>query len=180
MRLNPLRPCEKLYEQLNEKLLSHKTLNKVIELTPRLLKHPVQFLPFSLQQKLVSKILEPLLKQAIEDDELDFLDEKWFKIQVIDFNKSWYFTLKDGQLSLSENQSHCDVCFSGKMNDLVLLAAKKVDPDTLFFRRQLTISGDTELGLQVKNLIDNLELEHLPKAFGHGLNHYAQMVETYG
>lgn len=155
-------------------------LSKVINKTPCLLKLPVQLLPFALQQKVVEKIMEPMLQQAIDDDELDFLNEKWLKIEVTDLNKCWYFTLKDGQLQMSQNQSQSDVCFSGQMNNLVLLAAKKVDPDTLFFRRQLTISGDTELGLEIKNLIDNLELEKLPKVFAHGLNHYAQMVQTYG
>jgi predicted lipid carrier protein YhbT len=32
-----------------------------------------------------------------------------------------------------------------------------VDPDTLFFSRRLTIEGDTELGLLLKNRLDALE-----------------------
>ena len=43
-----------------------------------------------------------------------------------------------------------DVSFSGNANDLVLIAARKEDPDTLFFQRRLRIEGDTELGLYVK------------------------------
>jgi predicted lipid carrier protein YhbT len=33
-----------------------------------------------------------------------------------------------------------------------MIAARKQDPDTLFFQRRLVIEGDTELGLYVKNL----------------------------
>ncbi|MGB7997639.1 MAG: SCP2 sterol-binding domain-containing protein, partial [Photobacterium halotolerans] len=42
--------------------------------------------------------------------------------------------------------------------------ARKVDPDTLFFQRRLTMQGDTELGLAVKNLLDSLDLDSLPKS----------------
>jgi len=44
----------------------------------------------------------------------------------------------------------------------LLLATRKEDADTLFFRRQLKTSGDTELGLHVKNFLDGLEPETLP------------------
>jgi predicted lipid carrier protein YhbT len=44
----------------------------------------------------------------------------------------------------------------------LLLATRKEDADTLFFRRQLKTSGDTELGLYVKNFLDGLEPETLP------------------
>ena len=38
------------------------------------------------------------------------------------------------------------------------LAQRQEDPDTLFFSRRLSIEGDTELGLVVKNALDALEL----------------------
>jgi len=31
-----------------------------------------------------------------------------------------------------------------------------------FFQRRLVIEGDTDLGLNVKNLLDSLDLDHLP------------------
>ena len=40
----------------------------------------------------------------------------------------------------------------------MLLAQRKQDPDTLFFSRRLSMQGDTELGLVVKNALDALEL----------------------
>jgi predicted lipid carrier protein YhbT len=39
-----------------------------------------------------------------------------------------------------------------------------MDPDTLFFRRRLAISGDTALALRLKNFLDTQTVsEHLPK-----------------
>ncbi|GAL10696.1 putative lipid carrier protein [Vibrio astriarenae] len=67
--------------------------------------------------------------------------------------------------------------FSGSLNDLVLIAGRKEDPDTLFFQRRLSIEGDTELGLEVKNLMDSIDLDSLPKAMQVMLNQLADFVE---
>lgn len=42
------------------------------------------------------------------------------------------------------------------------LATRQEDPDTLFFNRTLSVEGDTELGLIVKNLLDSLEFNGMP------------------
>ena len=42
------------------------------------------------------------------------------------------------------------------------LLARQEDPDTLFFNRELEITGDTELGLLVKNMLDAVEWPSLP------------------
>jgi predicted lipid carrier protein YhbT len=49
-----------------------------------------------------------------------------------------------------------DVTISATANDFLALALRRVDPDTLFFSRRLTIEGDTELGLLLKNTLDAL------------------------
>ncbi|MEF1307042.1 SCP2 sterol-binding domain-containing protein, partial [Vibrio owensii] len=54
---------------------------------------------------------------------------------------------------------------------------RKEDPDTLFFQRRLSIEGDTELGLEVKNLMDSVDLEQLPKAMQVALNQLADFVQ---
>ena len=41
------------------------------------------------------------------------------------------------------------------------LLAREEDPDTLFFNRELSVEGDTELGLMVKNMLDAVELPKL-------------------
>ncbi|MFA0424120.1 SCP2 domain-containing protein, partial [Vibrio sp. 10N.222.54.A1] len=70
-----------------------------------------------------------------------------------------------------------DVSFSGNLNDLVLIAGRKEDPDTLFFQRRLSIEGDTELGLEVKNLMDSVDLDLLPTPMKTLLNQLADFVQ---
>ena len=71
-----------------------------------------------------------------------------------------------------------DVSFSANGDDLLLIAGRKEDPDTLFFQRRLKIEGDTELGLEVKNLIDAIELEHLPSLVHKGVNSCANFLKN--
>ena len=51
-----------------------------------------------------------------------------------------------------------DLTLSASAHDFLLLAQRQQDPDTLFFHRRLSMEGDTELGLVVKNALDAIEL----------------------
>lgn len=50
-----------------------------------------------------------------------------------------------------------DLSIAASLHDFGLLAARREDPDTLFFSRRLVMEGDTELGLLVKNTLDAVE-----------------------
>ncbi len=50
-----------------------------------------------------------------------------------------------------------DATVAGGVGDFLLLAARREDADTLFFQRRLRMSGDTELGLYLKNFLDAFE-----------------------
>ncbi len=71
-----------------------------------------------------------------------------------------------------------DVSFSGNANDFILIAARREDPDTLFFQRRLRIEGNTELGLHVKNLMDSIELESMPSILRFGLLRLAEFIKA--
>jgi len=55
-----------------------------------------------------------------------------------------------------------DVTVSAGAREFLLLALRKEDPDTLFFTRRLVMTGDTDLGLIVKNLLDAIDWSRLP------------------
>ena len=58
-----------------------------------------------------------------------------------------------------------DVKLSVDTLNAIKLIQQEVDPDTLFFRRKLKISGDTELAHHVKNTIDTLNPDLIPPMF---------------
>jgi len=144
---------------------------------PRLLRLPVQLTPFALKKILLQQLLNTQFRHALAEGELDFLEGRWLGIDIHDIALRWAVTLENDRLQINDRED-ADVWFRGTANDLLLIAARKRDPDTLFFQRRLIIEGDTELGLEVKNLMDAIELENMPAPLRIGLMQLADFVEA--
>jgi predicted lipid carrier protein YhbT len=150
---------------------------RLVRQGPSLLRLPVKLTPFALQKQILQQLLSWQFRQALVDGDLDFLEQRWLKVEVRDLALRWFVTVREGRLLVSDNQQE-DVSFCGDANDLILIAARKQDPDTLFFQRRLVIEGDTELGLYVKNLMDAIELENMPTLLRVGLLQLADFIEA--
>ncbi len=64
------------------------------------------------------------------------------------------------QLMVTEH-GNCDVLFRADFASLVAMICQQADADTLFFRRKLLVSGDTEIGLHLKNYLDQISVDAL-------------------
>lgn len=137
---------------------------------------PLALAPFSIKRRLIQQLLNWQFQHALAEGDLDFLQGRYLGIEISDIKLRWVTTLNNGQLSVSD-AAEADVWFRGHANDLLLVAARKADPDMLFFQRRLAIEGDTELGLEVKNLMDALELEAMPAVLRAGLQQLAAFIE---
>ena len=135
--------------------------HRLVEQAPRLLRHPLKLVPFALQQNLMEALLAQVFGEAIDEGDFAFLAGKWLKVEVTDLGLCWFISERDGKLVVARQCERPHVCFSGNSQDLILIAGRKEDPDSLFFQRRLKIEGDTELGLEVKNLMDSLDLDGL-------------------
>jgi len=83
-------------------------------------------------------------------------------VVVSDAELRFSVRLDQGKFRADAEVPEPDLTIEGTVYTFLLLATRKEDADTLFFRRQLKTSGDTELGLYVKNFLDGLEPETLP------------------
>ncbi len=155
----------------------NKIRTQLVQNAASILRSPVHLLPQSVQKKALLEGLKTVFKEALEDGDFEFLEDKWLKVEVKDMQLSWYISYQDEKLVVAEQPVQEDVAFRGNLNDLVLIAGRKEDPDTLFFQRRLSIEGDTELGLEVKNLMDSVDLELLPKPLQTLLNQLAEFVQ---
>jgi predicted lipid carrier protein YhbT len=144
---------------------------------PTLMSVPVKVTPFALKRQVLEQVLSWQFRQALADGELDFLEGRWLSIEVRDIGLRWFTSVENDRLIVSDS-ADADVSFSADASDLLMIAARKQDPDTLFFQRRLVIEGDTELGLYVKNLMDAIELEQMPKALRLMLMQLADFVEA--
>ena len=154
-----------------------KLRSRLVHFGPSLLSVPVKLAPFALKRQVLEQVLSWQFRQALAEGELEFLEGRWLSIHVRDIGLLWYTSVVDGRLVVSQ-QADADVSFSADASDLLMIAARKQDPDTLFFQSRLVIEGDTELGLYVKNLMDAIELEQMPKALRVMLLQLADFVEA--
>lgn len=143
---------------------------------PSFLRLPLKVTPFFVKKQVIEQLLSWQFTHALLDGDLDFLDNRWLKVEVKDLELVWFVT-KEGDALTIASEAEPDVIFSGYTNDLILIAARKEDPDTLFFQRRLMVEGDTELGLYVKNLMDSIELEVMPAPLRMGLMQLAEFIE---
>mgnify|MGYP000655986527 CR=1 FL=1 len=151
---------------LVEKKIPLRLKEKIIKVMPKILQPSLRFVPFGAQKSLLIPALHSIFSEAITDGDFEFLQGKWLKISIIDLQLNWWLSFDQDQLIMASPKDNIteDVSFSAKGDDLVLIAGRKQDPDTLFFQRRLKIEGDTELGLEVKNLIDAIDIEQLPSS----------------
>ncbi|HHB8295409.1 TPA: SCP2 domain-containing protein [Klebsiella pneumoniae] len=154
-----------------------KLRSRLVHFGPSLMSVPVKLAPFALKRQVLEQVLSWQFRQALAEGELEFLEGRWLSIHVRDIGLLWYTSVVDGRLVVSQ-QADADVSFSADASDLLMIAARKQDPDTLFFQRRLVIEGDTELGLYVKNLMDAIELEQMPKELRVMLLQLADFVEA--
>jgi len=165
------------YRYQGEKFVLEKLRSRLVQAGPSLLSLPVKLTPFALKRQVLEQLLSWQFRQALEEGELEFLEGRWLSITVRDIGLCWFTSVEKGRLVVRES-AEADVSFSADASDLLMIAARKQDPDTLFFQRRLVIEGDTELGLYVKNLMDAIELEQMPKALRMALLQMADFVEA--
>jgi len=90
----------------------------------------------------------------------------------------WVIAFDARRVSVLEPGATAESTVRGTATDLLLLASRLEDADTLFFQRRLQLTGDVELGLTVRNLLDQLPWEAMPLGLRIGLNRGACLARA--
>ncbi|WMC09647.1 SCP2 sterol-binding domain-containing protein [Oceanimonas pelagia] len=135
---------------------------------PGWLKQPLARVPLRLQAPVLEAVLCRLLDEPLHRGELVFLQGRRLQVWVPDLDYRLTLTCSGDRLRMLQDDN-ADVVIRAGFNDLIRLGNRECDPDTLFFQRRLLISGDTELGLECKNLLDRLEPSLQPAWLRRGL-----------
>jgi len=147
------------------------------KLPPKLLR-PLNFAPKKMQRAVIEFGLRQFFQEAMLSGELAVLEGRWISIEIADADLSWLIGVVNNTPVVSRTEQQPDLVIRGNLEEFVLLASVREDPDTQFFQRRLVVEGDTELGLEVKNLIYSLDPERLPLLVNLFLNHLGWLVET--
>ena len=118
---------------------------------------PLRLMPSVMHSRVLATMLNQVMKEALLEGELDFLQGRRVAIEIDDIGVRYLLGLADGRIRGYGNESKADASIAGGLREFLLLAARREDADTLFFQRRLRMSGDTELGLYLKNFFDAFE-----------------------
>lgn len=133
-------------------------------------------LPPRLQQRLLERAMAAVLAAPVADGSLGFMEGRRLGIEVTDLGLRWVVELRDGRLQAGAEAAEASV--RGTATDLLLLASRFEDADTLFFQRRLVLTGDVELGLTARNMLERLPWEQVPLALRIGLNRGARLARA--
>ena len=128
---------------------------------PRRWQPLLHHLPAAAHAPLVARLLGSALSR-LDPGVLEIIRDRRLGIALDDLGLEWVFAWSDGRLQACHAPPEATV--RGSTTDLALLASRLEDADTLFFQRRLVLTGDIELGLTVRNLLDRLPWEDLPLA----------------
>lgn len=140
-------------------LLNEKVIEKISKLS--------NYIPCELMQPIANAAFDNIMiKHGQAFDLLKDFKEPIFLINPTDF--PLFFKLKpygtDSYLKIyktKEGVGEFSAEISGKSNKLIELLEGKVDGDSLFFSRELVISGDTQAVVAFRNAIENTQIDVL-------------------
>lgn len=130
---------------------------KMIPRLPRAMSWAARVMPDRLLQMALARSLNYALRETIAAGDLDFFCNKLLNIVVKDIGVQFSIRYQNHKLVVADALFDPDLRFSASSYDLLLIATQKLDPDMLFFQRRLEMNGDTELGLEIKNLLASME-----------------------
>lgn len=129
---------------------------------PAILAKPFAMLPKRPARLPFEHALNIMFSQPLADGDFEFLDNRVVTVSVEDIQLRFSVTKQGTRLRILRTTLDGDVQISGTVYAFMQLASRSEDTDTLFFQRHLKTSGDTDLGLYVKNLLDGTDLDTMP------------------
>lgn len=146
-----------------------ESTNRATPELPPVVRKPLAWVPMPVKALVITRALNTIFAAPLKSGELEFLTRRVMNVCVTDADFRFSVRIDQGELRAGNEAAEADVTIAGSIYTFLLLATRTEDADTLFFRRQLKTSGDTELGLYIKNFLDGLDPESLPfhRTLGH-------------
>jgi len=141
---------------------------------------PLRIVPDTLHAAVFARCFNHLMRGQTLAVRLREIEGKSIRIHIRDAHARLDFLIHNRRLQPAFH-GRPDVTISGDFIDFWQLATRQEDPDTLFFRRSLSIEGETETGVHIKNLLDALEYDwdaHFDAVLFPGLSEIAKQLRA--
>ncbi len=124
----------------------------------RLLRGPLKWVPTFIEATafgaFVTQVVEfnPDLKERLPE-----IDGKVYRFEATDLGKSFYLLIEDETIRVRPyHAGEPDATMRGALKILLGVLLGRLDPDTVFFSRELEINGDTAAALHLKNILSSI------------------------
>ncbi|HEU4853379.1 MAG TPA: SCP2 sterol-binding domain-containing protein [Telluria sp.] len=107
---------------------------------------------------LFARALNLALARHLPRDVRGALEGRALRLAVSDARVEFDFMWRGEGFVAGAKGAQPELVIRASAHDLLRLARREEDPDTLFFSRRLALEGDTELGLLFKNTLDALDM----------------------
>lgn len=134
--------------------------------------------PAPWQVQCLEAAMSHVLVAPLAEGRLDPLADRRIGIEVDDLGLRWVVRVRDRRLEVEASDAPAEATVRGSATDLLLLASRREDADTLFFQRRLMLTGDVELGLTARNLLDQLPWEDVPLGLRIVMNRGAGLLQS--
>ncbi len=104
--------------------------------------------------------LNLVLEDVLSSSDLDPARNKLVRVEIPDVGLTLSYRVHDTGIAASGNDTP-DVTITAESGALWSLVTGREDADMLFFSRRLVMTGDTELGLFIRNRLDALDRKKL-------------------
>ena len=138
--------------------LEQEVKEKLERILWRLSGPPLRFMPLWVEVLGASIFFNFLLDSNPRfREKIKELGDKVFLFEIKDIKKAFYLIVEKGETNLLPHyKGKPDVTMTGDTSTLFGLLMNRVDPDTIFFTRELMISGDTAAAVHFKNILNSL------------------------
>jgi predicted lipid carrier protein YhbT len=143
---------------------------------PSRLAAPLRMVPQPVFRWTSTQVIRSVLAPALAEGRLDEFSGRRVGVEVTDLGLRWVVAIGDRAVEVLDSSAVPDATVRGTATDLLSLASRLEDADTLFFHRRLQLTGDVELGLALRNLLDQLPWESLPIGVRIALNRGARLA----
>lgn len=119
-----------------------------------------------------------ILADSFTGGALDTVIGRRLAVEATDVPLRWVVEVAERRIEVLDPLAEAEATVRASSADLLLLVGRAEDADTLFFQRRLQLTGDVELGLTVRNLLDQLPWESIPLALRIPLNRIARLLQA--
>lgn len=145
---------------------------------PEGLAAPLRLVPEPLLRQGSQQLIEQVLAAPLAAGQLDEFAGRRLGVEVADLGLRWVVAIHGRRIEVLGPGADAEATVRGNATDLLLLAGRIEDADTLFFHRRLQLMGDVELGLAMRNLLDQLPWESIPLGLRIALSRGARLARA--